>query len=208
MLLVEAGLEEVVSLVASHLDSLQVGAGEGKERGEEGEGTTVCSTCCPALPPLPATLASPDLYLCQHTPSTTHLVPLSPSRSPPPLPFPPPSRHPSPCHPPPQVSTRLKVLQRMWGLIALLQSPTDRMTALAAVWRTALDLHMASAQARTQGGGGGWVGGWLGVQVCGWVVGCGGVGGWVCECVRVCGCVWVCGCVGVGGGGAGEVKRG
>ena len=51
-----------------------------------------------------------------------------------------------------QVSTRLAVLQRLWNLIALLQSPTDRMTAFAHVWVAAIDLHLQSKQAASQGG--------------------------------------------------------
>ncbi|WIA16763.1 hypothetical protein OEZ85_013414 [Tetradesmus obliquus] len=43
-----------------------------------------------------------------------------------------------------QVPTRLAVLQRLWPMIALLQSPTDRLTAFAHSWRAALDLAISS----------------------------------------------------------------
>lgn len=52
-----------------------------------------------------------------------------------------------------QVPTRLAVLQRLWPMIALLQSPTDRLTAFAHSWRAALDLSMTSSTAAAQGGG-------------------------------------------------------
>lgn len=43
-----------------------------------------------------------------------------------------------------QVPTRLAVLQRLWPMIALLQSPTDRLTAFAHSWRAALELALAA----------------------------------------------------------------
>jgi hypothetical protein len=44
-----------------------------------------------------------------------------------------------------QVPTRLAVLQRLWPMIALLQSPTDRLTAFAHSWRAALELSISSS---------------------------------------------------------------
>lgn len=51
------------------------------------------------------------------------------------------------------VTTRVDVLRRLWPMIALLQSPTDRMTAFAASWRTALDLHLQASEAAAKGVG-------------------------------------------------------
>jgi hypothetical protein len=51
----------------------------------------------------------------------------------------------------PQVATRNDVLRRLWPMIALLQSPTDRATAFAASWRTALDMHLHAAEAAAKG---------------------------------------------------------
>ncbi|KAF8065439.1 hypothetical protein HT031_003040 [Scenedesmus sp. PABB004] len=50
-----------------------------------------------------------------------------------------------------QVPTRLAVLSRLWPMIALLQSPTDRLTAFAHSWRAALQL---SNDVGAGGGGG------------------------------------------------------
>ena len=46
---------------------------------------------------------------------------------------------------------RTDVLGRLWPMIALLQSPTDRTTAFAAAWRTALDMHLQAADAASKG---------------------------------------------------------
>ena len=48
-----------------------------------------------------------------------------------------------------QVPTRLAVLQRLWPMIALLQSPTDRLTAFAHSWRAALELALSANTANT-----------------------------------------------------------
>ncbi|KAI8464574.1 MAG: hypothetical protein J3K34DRAFT_114028 [Monoraphidium minutum] len=49
------------------------------------------------------------------------------------------------------VSTRVDVLRRLWPMIALLQSPTDRTAAFAAAWRTALQMHLQAAEAAANG---------------------------------------------------------
>ncbi|GBF90113.1 hypothetical protein Rsub_02821 [Raphidocelis subcapitata] len=49
------------------------------------------------------------------------------------------------------VATRVDVLRRLWPMIALLQSPTDRMTAFAASWRTAVDMHLQASEAASKG---------------------------------------------------------
>lgn len=51
-----------------------------------------------------------------------------------------------------QVPTRMSVLQRLWPMIALLQSPTDRLTAFAHSWRAALELALSSTAANTLAG--------------------------------------------------------
>lgn len=53
------------------------------------------------------------------------------------------------CHA--QVPARLAVLSRLWPTIALLQSPTDRLTAFAHAWRTALDLALTATAAAAAG---------------------------------------------------------
>ncbi len=53
-----------------------------------------------------------------------------------------------------QVPARLSVLRRLWPLIALLQSPSDRMTAFANCWRAALALHLDARTAALTGGSG------------------------------------------------------
>lgn len=49
------------------------------------------------------------------------------------------------------MGARRSALQRLWPLIALLQSPSDRMTAFANVWRAALDLHLETSAAKARG---------------------------------------------------------
>ena len=48
---------------------------------------------------------------------------------------------------------RADVLRRLWPMIALLQSPTDRMAAFATGWRTALEMHLEAAAAVADGRG-------------------------------------------------------
>jgi len=55
------------------------------------------------------------------------------------------------CTPSLQVPTRLAVLSRLWPMIALLQSPTDCLTAFAHAWRAALALALDSTAAAAQG---------------------------------------------------------
>lgn len=58
----------------------------------------------------------------------------------------------APLQPPAlQVPARVNVLRRLWPMIGLLQSPTDRATAFAASWRTALDMHQQAAEAAARG---------------------------------------------------------
>jgi hypothetical protein len=51
----------------------------------------------------------------------------------------------------PQVEARVDVLRRLWPMISLLQSPTDRTAAFVAAWRTALGMHLQAAEAAAKG---------------------------------------------------------
>jgi hypothetical protein len=64
-----------------------------------------------------------------------------------------------------QVPTRLVVLSRLWPLIALLQSPTDRLTAFAHAWQAALQLALDSAAAAAAGEAAGGARLWAGLQM-------------------------------------------
>jgi len=52
------------------------------------------------------------------------------------------------------VATRVDVLRRLWPMIALLQSPTDRTTAFATSWSTALEMHLQASEAAAKGAAG------------------------------------------------------
>ena len=139
-LLVEAALVEVISLVAGHLDVLPVLCEGGHLVPATrqscacacgGEGASLSfglllhtQTVGSAVAPSRTVCASFG-SICKHLFTHTHAL---------------------------QIVTRLDVLRRLWPMIALLQSPTDRTTAFAATWRTALDMHLQASEAAANGG--------------------------------------------------------
>jgi hypothetical protein len=122
-LLVEAALAEVISLVAGHLDVLPVGADWlGPPPLQQ-----LSHSRAPSQQRLAGGLRSQNIVVHWHASSAQSLLPSM------------------------QVATRVTVLRRLWPMIALLQSPTDRTTAFAASWRTALEMHLHASEAAAKG---------------------------------------------------------